>query len=115
MKKIAIAVKENGKKVEHFGICEYFIIYDYNEKTHYVEYNNVIFSSKDHDKNNEEWKKSADAIDGCDILICEKIGMVAKVEVEKMGIKIIEDEGTTENVLDNFINIETKKQDIKLP
>ena len=63
MKKIAIAVKENGKKVEHFGICEYFIIYNYNERTRDVEYKNVIFSSKDHEKHDKKWKKSADAIE----------------------------------------------------
>lgn len=115
MKKIAIAVKENGKKVEHFGICEYFIIYDYDEQTHNVAYKDVIFSSKSHDKNSEEWEKSADAIDGCDILICEKIGLVAKTEVKKRGIKILEDEGNTEELLDKFIKIETNKNNIKLP
>ena len=30
MKKIAVAVKDTGKKVEHFGICEYFLVYNYN-------------------------------------------------------------------------------------
>ncbi|WP_455645184.1 NifB/NifX family molybdenum-iron cluster-binding protein [Methanosphaera sp.] len=114
MKKIAIAVKENGKKVEHFGICEYFIVYNYDEKNHDAEYDNVIFSSKDHNKNGEEWEKSADAIKNCDIVICEKMGLVAKTEVKKMGIKIIESEGLIEDVIDNFIKTETKKENIIL-
>ncbi|OED30640.1 NifB/NifX family molybdenum-iron cluster-binding protein [Methanosphaera sp. WGK6] len=114
MKKIAIAVKENGKKVEHFGICEYFIVYNYDEKKHNVEYNNVIFSSKDHGTNGEEWEKSADAIKNCDIVICEKIGLVAKNEVKEMGIKIIESEGLIEDILDDFIKTETKKENIIL-
>ena len=48
------------------------------------------------------------------MVICEKIGLVARAEVEKMGIKIIESEGLVENVLDDFINREIKKSSIKL-
>lgn len=114
MKKIAVAVKDNGKKLEHFGICEYFIVYDYDEKDHNIEYNNVIFSSKDHNPNSEEWEKSADSIKKCDIVFCEKIGLKAKSEVELMGIKVIEEEGSVEEVLDKFIEIETKKDNIIL-
>lgn len=115
MKKIAIAVKDNGKKVEHFGVCEYFLIYNYDEKSYNIEYDNVIFSSKDHEKNHEEWEKSADAIKGCDILICEKIGFKAKAEVERRGMKVIEDEGNIESILDNFLNSEIKKDSVILP
>jgi predicted Fe-Mo cluster-binding NifX family protein len=114
MKKIGVAVKENGKRLEHFGICEYFIIYNYNEKNYNIEYDNIVFSLKDHRPDNEEWEKSADSIKDCDIVICEKIGMVAKAEVERMGIKVIESEGLVEDVLDNFINIQIKKDKIKL-
>lgn len=113
MKKIAVAVKDNGKRTEHFGISEYFIVYDYDEKSHRVEYNNVIFSSKNRNSQ-EEWEKSADAIKDCDIVICEKIGMKAKVEVEMMDIKVIEEEGPVEDILDNFLNVETKKDKIIL-
>jgi predicted Fe-Mo cluster-binding NifX family protein len=101
MEKIAIAVRENGKKVEHFGKCEYFIIYKYDEKTHDIEYNNVIYSSKSHDTDSEEWEKSADSIDGVNIVICEKIGLKAKAEVERRGIKVIESEGFIEDILDD--------------
>ena len=114
MKKIGVAVKDNGKRLEHFGICEYFIIYNYDEKNHNIEYDNVIFSSKDHRPNQEEWEKSAEAIKMCDMVICEQIGMVAKAEVEKMGIKIIQNEGSVEKVLDDFINRQIKKNNIKL-
>jgi predicted Fe-Mo cluster-binding NifX family protein len=112
MKKIAVAVKDTGKKVEHFGICEYFIVYDYDEDNCNIEYDNVIFSSKDHKPDNEEWEKSADSIKNCDIVICEKIGPIAKAEVEMMNIKVIEEEGPVEDVLDKFIQIETKKKKI---
>ncbi len=113
MKKIGVAVKDNGKRLEHFGICEYFVIYNYDEKKHNIEYYNVIFSSKDYRPDGEEWEKSADAIKDCDIVICEQIGMVAKTEVEKMGIKVIQTEGSIESVLDKFINTEKKKNNIK--
>ncbi len=114
MKKIGVAVKENGKRLEHFGICEYFLVYKYNEKSHNINYENILFSSKDHRADGEEWEKSADTIKDCDIVICEKIGLVARAEVERMGIKIIESEGLVEDVLDDFINREIKKASIKL-
>ena len=114
MKKIGVAVKENGKRLEHFGISEYFIVYNYNEKNHNIEYDNIIFSLKDHRPEGEEWEKSADSIKECDIVICEKIGMVARAEVERMGIKVIESEGLVEDVLDDFINVQIKKDKIKL-
>lgn len=114
MKKIGVAVKENGKRLEHFGICEYFVLYNYDEDSHNIEYENILFSSKDHRQEGEEWEKSADTIKDCDIVICEKIGLVARAEVEKMGIKIIESEGLVENVLDDFINREIKKSRIRL-
>ena len=112
MKKIAVAVKDNGKKVEHFGICEYFIVYDYNEDNYNIEYNNIIFSSKDHKSDSEEWEKSADSIKDCDVVICEKIGPIAKSEVEMMDIKVIEEDGTVEDILDKFILIEKNKDKI---
>lgn len=114
MKKIGVAVKENGKRLEHFGICEYFIVYNYDEKTFDIEYDNIIFSLKDHRTNNEEWEKSADAVKDCDIIFCEKIGMVARAEVERRGLKVIEEEGPVEEVLDKFINVEKKKASITL-
>ncbi|RAP51698.1 MAG: hypothetical protein BZ138_04635 [Methanosphaera sp. rholeuAM270] len=113
MKKIGVAIKDNGKRLEHFGICEYFIIYNYNESDSSMEYENVIFSSKDHRPNGEEWEKSADAIKDCDIVICEKIGLVARAEIERMGIKIIESEGSVEKVLDKFISSNNKQKNIK--
>ncbi|MBR0471789.1 MAG: NifB/NifX family molybdenum-iron cluster-binding protein [Methanosphaera sp.] len=113
MKKIGVTVKGNGKRLEHFGICEYFVIYKYDEKSHNIEYDNVIFSSKDRRPDGEEWEKSADAIKNCDIVICEKMGMVAKAEVEKMGIKVIQEEGSVEAVLDEFISRQKKRDNIK--
>lgn len=113
MKKIGVAIKDNGKRLEHFGICEYFVIYNYDETDHTIEYDNVIFSSKDRRPDGEEWEKSAEAIKECDIVICEKMGMVAKAEVEKMGIKVIQKEGSVESVLDKFIDTQIKKDNIK--
>ena len=69
----------------------------------------IIFSSKNHKQDNEEWEKSADSIKNCDIVICEKIGPIAKAEVEMMDIKVIVEEGEVEDVLDRFIQIERNK------
>lgn len=112
--KIGVAVKENGKRLEHFGVCEYFIFYDYNPETYHIEYENVVFSSKDHRADVEEWEKSAEVVKNCDIVICERIGLVAKSELERMNIKVMESEGLVEDVLDEFIAIEKKKDSVKL-
>ena len=112
MKKIAVAVKDTGKKVEHFGICEYFLVYNYDEDKYSIEYDNIIFSSKNHKQDSEEWEKSADSIKNCDIVICEKIGPIAKAEVEMMDIKVIEEEGAVEDILDKFILVEKNKDNI---
>ncbi|RAP47625.1 MAG: hypothetical protein BZ136_06030 [Methanosphaera sp. rholeuAM74] len=114
MKKIAVAVKDNGKKLEHFGVCEIFIVYDYDDGTHIVEYSDIVYSSKDR-HGSEEWEKSADSISECDIVICEKIGLKAKAEVEARGIKVIETDGSIEEVLDNFIDSEIRKSSVVLP
>lgn len=113
MKKIGVAVKDNGKRLEHFGICEYFVVYNFDEKNHSIVYDNVIFSSKDHRPEGEEWEKSADAIKHCDVVICEKIGLVARSEVERMGIRVIENEGSVEKVLDDYISSQIRKDNIK--
>lgn len=114
MKKIAVAVKDNGKKLEHFGVCEIFIVYDYDDETHIVEYSEIVYSSKDR-HGSEEWEKSADSISECDIVICEKIGLKAKTEVEARGIKVIETDGSIEEVLDAFIDSELRKSSVVLP
>lgn len=100
--KIAVAVKDNGVKVGHFGTSESFIVYNYDKKSGNIEYDNLIFSPKDH-TSPEEWEKSADAIDGCDVVICEKIGVVPKGQMKHKGVEVIEDEGSIDEVLDNFL------------
>ena len=114
MKKIGVAVKENGKKLEHFGVCEYFIIYTFNEESYDIEYDDIVFSFKDHRPDVEEWDKSLDAVKNCDIVFCECIGLAAKAEVERRGIKVIEDKGLVEEVLDRFLYGQKKKDSIKL-
>lgn len=105
MSKIAIAVKDNGIKVGHFGTSENFVVYNYDENTGDIEYDTIIISLKNRTKDSEEWEKSADAIDGCDIVICEQIGVVPKVNLKEHGVEVIEDSGSIEDVLDNFLKI----------
>lgn len=104
MKKIAIAVKDNGVKVGHFGTSESFILYDYDENTGDIVYDRVVISPKNH-ASSEEWEKSADAIGMCDVVICEKIGVVPKVQLEEKGFEVIEDQGSIEDVLDSFLDL----------
>ena len=56
MEKIAVAVRDNGNKVGHFGKSENFVIYNYDKKTGKIEFNDVVISLKNR-KDEEEWEK----------------------------------------------------------
>ncbi|MDO5851675.1 MAG: NifB/NifX family molybdenum-iron cluster-binding protein [Methanobacteriaceae archaeon] len=103
MVKIAVAVNDNGKKLEHFGQSEYFVIYDYNKKDNSINYSDIKFSPKIKGQK-EQWEKSAETIKNCDIVLCENIGAVAKKEIKKMGIEVILYSGHVTYVLDKYLN-----------
>lgn len=99
--KIAVASSDGVNADLHFGKANHFSIYEFDEeKATFIERRSVsIDENKQH-----QWKKSLDVIEDCDVVICVQAGMNGKFGLEQKEIKLVEDEGTIEEVLNRYIN-----------
>lgn len=98
--KIAVASSDGINADLHFGKAKHFSIYEFDEeKAIFIE--RRIVSIDDGQKH--QWKKSLDVVEDCEIVICVQAGMNGKFGLEQKGIKLVEDEGTIEEVLDRYI------------
>ena len=52
------------------------------------------------------WGKSLKIMNDCDVVICLQIGMTAKPGLKGEGKRVVEDEGTVEEVLKRFVEHE---------
>ncbi|MGC9517067.1 MAG: NifB/NifX family molybdenum-iron cluster-binding protein [Methanomicrobiales archaeon] len=100
--KIAVATSV-GDQVTHFGRAQNFSIYEFDEENYKLSFlenreTNIDLEMK------HQWKTSLDLIKDCEIVICSQVGVHAKFGLEKKGIKVVQDEGDTPEVLDNYIN-----------
>lgn len=97
--KIAVATS-NGKDVDHFGKAQKFMIYEFDEE-------NINFIEKRESPKikgeKHQWQKSLSVIEDCEIVICAQAGLKGKFGLKNAGIKLVEDEGNIENVLDRFV------------
>ena len=98
--KIAVATS-NDKDVDHFGKAQGFMIYEFDGKNM-----NFIEKRESHKIKGEkhQWQKSLDAISDCEIVICVQAGLKGKFGLKNAEIKLVEDEGSIEEVLEKFIN-----------
>jgi predicted Fe-Mo cluster-binding NifX family protein len=101
--KIAIA-SSDGKNVDlHFGKAKSLCIFDFDEEKDvitFVEKRNVeIVEDEKH-----QWMKTLDVIDDCDIVVCVQAGFKSKVGIGKTDIKLLEDEGSIDEVLKRYID-----------
>jgi len=97
--KIAIATS-NFKDVDHFGKAQKFMIYEFHEE------NMVFIEKRDSKKIKDEkhqWQKSLDAVKDCEVVICAKAGLKGKIGLKNAGIKLVEDEGTVEEVIERYV------------
>ena len=98
--RIAVATS-NGKDVDHFGKAQGFMIYEFDEK-------NMNFIEKRESPKikgeKHQWQKSLDVIGDCEVVICVQAGLKGKFGIKNAGIKLIEDEGTIDEVLERFVN-----------
>ena len=53
-----------------------------------------------------QWGKSLKVVDDCDVVICLQIGMTAKPGLKSAGKKVVEDEGSVEEVLIDLLEHE---------
>lgn len=99
--KIAVAVSDDEKFTEHFGKAQKFLVYTFiDDKMKFIEKRDSLkIPGEKH-----QWNKSLKTIEDCDIIICSQIGLRAKVELKQINKKIVEDTGTLQNVLENFMN-----------
>jgi predicted Fe-Mo cluster-binding NifX family protein len=97
--KIAVATS-NGKDVDHFGKAQEFMIYEFDE-------DNMTFIEKRESPKikgeKHQWQKSLDVIDDSEIVICAQAGLKGKFGLKNAGIKIVEDEGPIEDVLERYV------------
>lgn len=98
--KIAAATS-NCKDVDHFGKAQKFMIYEFDEE------NMVFIEKRDSRKikgEKHQWQKSLDVIKDCKVVICAQAGLKGKFGLKNAGIKLVEDEGTIDEVLERYVN-----------
>ncbi|MDR0900777.1 MAG: FeMo cofactor biosynthesis protein [Methanobrevibacter sp.] len=98
--KIAIA-SSDGKNVNlHFGKASSLYIYDFNGETaNFLEKRTAIINRDE----KHQWKSVLDKIKDCDIVICVQAGFKSKFGIEEAGLKLVEDEGPIDEVLNSYI------------
>lgn len=97
--KIAVATSD-GKDVDHFGKAQAFMIYDFDEEdVAFIEKRDSLkIKGEKH-----QWKKSLNVIEDCEVVICAQAGLKGKVGLKNAGIKLVEDGGTIDEVIQRYI------------
>jgi len=100
--RIAIA-SSDGKNVDlHFGKARSICIFDFDE-----EKDNKIFLERRtveiEEGERHQWMKTLDAIRDCDVVICVQAGFKSKFGIEEAGLKLVEDEGPLDEVINRYI------------
>ena len=121
--RIAIASSDEKNVDLHFGKARAFCIFDFDEdgnNKNFVERrifdfehncDNCPSNCKNMERKNlkfqstekHQWMKTLNAIRDADIIICVQAGFKAKMGIEEAGIKLVEDEGPIEAVLNSYI------------
>jgi len=98
--KIAIA-SSDGKNVDlHFGKAKSLCIFDFDgENEKFLEKRNVDLGMDQ----KHQWMKILKAIEDCGVVICVQAGFKSKFGIEESGIKLVEDEGSIDEVLKRYI------------
>lgn len=97
--KLAIASLD-GKMVDHFGKAHEFMIYEFDgEKMKFIEKR----ESPKIKGEKHQWQKSLDTIKDCEVVICVQAGLKGKLGLKNAGIKLVEDEGSIDEVLTRYI------------
>lgn len=99
-----IAIASTDKKnVDHFGRAQGFFIYLWEEKDpELVEYRETNINPEE----KHQWAEGLNKLGDCEVIIVAQAGMKAKYGIKQVGLKLVEDEGTVEEVLERFIKHE---------
>ena len=98
--KIALAASDDENYTEHFGQAQKFLIYEFDGE-------NVEFLEKREsfkiEGEKHQWGKSLKVVEDCEVIIAAQVGMRAKPGLKQMDKKVVEDEGTVDEVLERFV------------
>jgi len=97
--KIAVA-SSDGKDVDHFGKAQGFMIFEFDQEN--VQFIERRESPKTKGEKHQ-WQKSLDVVGDCEIVICAQAGLKGKFGLKNAGIKLVEDEGSIDEVLERYV------------
>lgn len=99
--KIAI-VSSNGQDVDlHLGKGYSLYVYEYeNDDLTFVEHREIDIDLE----SQHQGSKVINACEDCDVIIAAKYGFKSKIKAEDAGVKLVEDEGSIDEVLKRFID-----------
>ncbi len=99
-----IAIASTDKiNVDHFGRAQGFFVYRWEgNDPELVEYRNTHINPEE----KHQWAEGLSKLGDCEVIIVAQAGMKAKYGIKQAGLKLVEDEGTVEEVLEHFIKHE---------
>lgn len=96
--KIAIATSDQIN-TDHFGRALGFAVYVWKgDQTEFIEYRQTKVDPEE----KHQWQKGLSLLRDCEVIIAVQAGMTAKYGIKKANLKLVEDEGTVEEVLERF-------------
>lgn len=100
--KIAVATSDQIN-ADHFGRAKGFAIYQWDGKDpEFIKYIKTNINPEE----KHQWQKGLSMLGDCEIIIAAQAGMKAKYGIKKANLKLVEEEGTVEEVLKRFIDHE---------
>lgn len=100
--KIAVASSDRIN-TDHFGRARGFAIYQWNgNEAEFIEYIETNINPEE----KHQWQEGLRILGDCEVVIAVQVGMKAKYGIKKANLKLVEDEGTVEEVLARFIKHE---------
>jgi predicted Fe-Mo cluster-binding NifX family protein len=100
--KIAVATSDQIN-ADHFGRAKGFTIYQWDgNEPEFIEYIETNVNPEE----KHQWNKGLSMLGDCEVIIAAQAGMKAKYGIKKANIKLVEEEGTVKEVIENFIKHE---------
>ncbi|NYB51265.1 MAG: dinitrogenase iron-molybdenum cofactor biosynthesis protein [Methanobacteriaceae archaeon] len=101
--RIAVATSDQIN-ADHFGRAKGFAIYQWDggDDAEFIEYIKTHINPEE----KHQWHKGLQILGDCQVIIAAQAGMKAKYGIKKANLKLVEDEGSVEEVLKRFIDHE---------
>lgn len=94
-------VSSDGENVDlHLGKGHSVYVYDYKDDLTFVEKRDVEIA----EDSKHQGGKVIKACEDCDVLISMQYGFKSKVRADKIGMKLVIDEGPVDEVLQRYID-----------